>query len=293
MAFLIKSLRFIFLPGLVVLSQNVFANALQCRDLFGQNPSGIPGIHESLVNAESPEAIAQVAQLTRVLIKENAGFLVDGNRKRIPYVTHETEVTPEFINVRFNNTIFAEYEFQIKTMSPTGERLDQLTVRSNGKVAFLNRTWEYRKNSSSEVKRYKAAYFDGEGIKTIDQAEAIIHGFPELMVLSRNMGKKERLRWVNGEPYFPSVMFGNRVHFMPHASKFDANWEPYYIQISKKELLDFYHRGELEINIYEPTEHMDLSKVDVKINFEMVFIGDQGVSNLAPFMKAQLQNQHK
>lgn len=288
-----KSVKLFFILSFMVLSQSAFAEALQCRNLFSQSSISIPGLHDVLSDPRRPDVIERVTKLTHDLLKENAKLLIDGNLSRIPGLDQAVQIVPVYKSYDLNETAFVRYNFSVNVVSDDGIINRDVSVRSNGKVAFLDTTWMYRKNSSNEIKRYKAAYVDGDGIKTVDQAEIIIDGFPEQMILSRNMSGRERNRWVNDKPYFPSIHYGNRVHFMPHSSRFDPSWEPYFIQISKKELLEFYHRGELEINIYESNLHMDLSKVDVKINFEMVFIGDQGVANLAPYMKAQLQDQNK
>jgi hypothetical protein len=292
----VNQIKFNVILCLILISQISFAEGGSCRNLFesSTSPVQVTGLHDKLPEIETAELIEKVKLLSEKLLAENKIALSYGEWGFNEAFAEATKITVKTIEQRAPGTEFSHfgtYKCDVEIEGPTGIEYDYIFIRSNGKVAFLDSTWKYRKNKVIVVKKYKTVYFENDKIKSADQGETILNSLPEKFQMSRNMSSKERDNWVNEKPYFPSPSYGNRVHFMPNKSRFQKNWEPYYIQMSKKDLLEFYHRGEVEINVYESTHNMDLT--DIKLHFEIVFMGDKGIENLAPYMKSQLADQDK
>jgi hypothetical protein len=282
------------LATLLFISQLTFAKGEACRHLFEVRPATktIPGLYDK--GLESFEDHQNIKLLAEKLFLVNRQAISFGDYSYYPELLKTDKISIKTITLDLAPTKsdhYGTYNCMVKIENSMGRNEFNISIRSNGKVAFIDKTWMFRKDSEANVKKYQAVYFEGDAIKSADQGEIILNSLPEMFQISRNLGSKERNRWLNGEPYFPSLRYGNRVHFMPNTSRFDKRWEPYTINISKKDLLDFYHRGELEINIYENHSHMNLT--DIKLHFELVFMGDEGIKNLAPYMQSQLINQDK
>lgn len=277
------------LAAVVLFAQASMAQAPLCQEVF-HSAVTIPHIMDKNAGPTSTRTTERVTELAFELLKSNAKALAVGEYRKIEHLSESPKIDLRLKRVNNTENKYATYEFY-GSLSKEGTPFYNFNVevRSNGEVAFIDRTWQYRINTSTDVKKYNAVYFDGDKIRSADQGEAILRSLPEAMTISRNMSGKERTRWINGESYFPSRLYGLRVHFMPNKSQFDAHWEPYYIHFTRQELLDFYNRGELEINIYEVNTRMDLT--NVPLNFEFVFIGEQAVQHLAPYMQKQLSEQ--
>ena len=280
-----KIASIVILLSFAISALSASANPVRCEGIFGQPRTKVTGLFESPANHQDPTTLAKVVRLTEKLVEANKENISRGSYWNRPELANATDLKIELTGTSTNDGNFTTYAFQGTGSTPTGNVSFPVNVRSNGEVAFLDSTWQYRDNNSFEVKRYNAVHFREGSIRTVDQGETILESLPEQMTIARQMSNVERSRWISGESYYPSSLYGKRVHFMPNKSRFNKSYEPYFIHLSRAELLEFYRRGELEINVYE-SSGMDLTSI--KLDFELVFIGETAIQNLAPIMKTQL-----
>lgn len=162
--------------------------------------------------------------------------------------------------------------------------LDYTNIRTNGEFAFLGSSYAYRENNKTYT--YKAVGFVDGNIQIFSQTELIISTLPDVIVLSRVMSEQERQQWIQGIPY-RSNTFGAKVHFGPNYFRFN-NQEPYIVQISKNDLLEFLEKNELEINTYEPLFENELKFTELGLEFEYVFVGENAIIKLMNLIQQQL-----
>lgn len=163
-------------------------------------------------------------------------------------------------------------------------------IRTNGRVAFIAESWRYRIFKSETPKYFRAVYFENGELKSADQGEAILSSLPDSIHLSRSMSWTERQRWLNGEDFWSQ--FGQKIHFAPNYYKFTT--EPYLIPFTKRELLEYYQNGQLEVNTYDHiggTKPPQLVWTNLGLEFELVFVGKQTVEKIKPKMREHLRQE--
>ena len=217
-------------------------------------------------------------------IRKMINFLLVAN-KNIPAIENIlSEISPSqpyYLEVmdRMDKTNF----MLIRLETHTGNILD---LRTNGSFVFLSSSYKYRQYFKTH--NYYAVGMNGQAISTFKQTDLILATLPDKVVLSRNLKEEERTMWLKGGRFVGN--FGPKVHFAPNHFTY-MKTEPYRIEMTKEQLLEFHARNELEINIYDPVNSASkrMQTTEVGIEFEYVFVGENAIENLRPLMKEQLK----
>lgn len=199
-----------------------------------------------------------------------------------------SKITLDFAGADDFETTGHKYAMFSVTYTDDNAQSHSLTVRTNGKVMFLDKSWMYRQNDNV-VQRFFATTLDGRGrVRLVDQGRLILSTLPEDFQLSRSMSETERLRWVDNEPFWSH--YGQKVHFAPNFYKFRN--EPYLVNITKTQLQNFYNSYMLEINSYDlvgSTRAPGMVMTKLGMEFECVFVGTPAISRLQPILRDQLR----
>jgi hypothetical protein len=162
-----------------------------------------------------------------------------------------------------------------------------LEMRSNGEIAFLDRSFIYREHN--RAKSYRAVVFRGDRIENLDQTQTFLDRLPEQVPLSRTMMPAERESWITQKGLKGS--YGDKLHFAFAYFRFQHQ-EPYLFQIPKSWLLRAYQRGQLEINTYDSfgRDAMPASaRSPFGLEFEIVLVGKEILNEIAPQMQRDLR----
>ncbi|WP_413575574.1 hypothetical protein ACLVWU_14595 [Bdellovibrio sp. HCB290] len=287
-------MKWLFIVYTAVLPIHVYG-AHSCEHVFAEEIQAVPRvffhrlISKNLLepSANTDLVLANVAKLAEAVLHENSKIIESGrayNRLRMTdFVVEQVKLIPgKYVDgygifmVKIRNKINGDIEFE--------------PVRSNGRAAFVERSFQFRKDlKSSEpvVNRFKATYLENDSVKSIDQGEVLISSLPEQIKLSRVMSQSEREQWLKDK----SVLFGSygaRTHFAINYFKFQKQ-EPYMIPYTRQQLLEAYRRGEVEINTYDATPHMQMWRGKIDLEMEVVFVGLGAMNGLRPTMKEALQ----
>lgn len=303
------------------MSSTVFASK-RCGALFSDSKTPvIKGLFAILKNDQVAASERRIKELAKALFEANV-FEGSGAAKKFNYKEQTYElIRSELLAIEQTGADARGYQ-EFKVMLNVTEKLkkdeplygklagevsqvqETFRIRTNGQVAFLHNTWTNRPHSirAQKALEYKAVYFDGNQIKSADQGEIIISSLPDSFNLSRAMSEKERLLWLD-EKAFASPGYGQRIHFAPQYFYF--NRMPYFIPVTKKQLFEAYRRGEVEINTYENMgsfTHVDdrrhgeyvipMWMGDLKLEFEIVFVGEIGVKTAGDILRAGLKQQN-
>ena len=171
--------------------------ARQKRDLL-QKMEALQSYHKKftnfkLVESEIPRYQENIDKLAKQLFKDKFG----------------TELNSEIVGYRSDSIANSNYHLFTYT-----DNTSYLHIRSNGYVAFLDKSWRYRK--LNEINHHKMAYILGNKVISGQQTEFLLSTFKDDVILSRDMGRKERARWINGEKFYSDGKYGNKVHFAPN-----------------------------------------------------------------------------
>lgn len=269
------------------------AFALSCSKFFSSTPiDTIPGIFERLRLEQVPAQMGQIKALAKVLLAENYNSLGKGFEPRAfdikDLVIESIDISSALRNRKSNGYL----SFKVVLREPLTNGINIVQIRSNGRVAFISATYAFRTSMPVEketAKYYKAVYHSDKGIQKVDQGEVLLASMPKNFQISRSMSEIERTRWINGEPFLSR--YGQKVHFAPGYFKYDPNNLPFQTPVSRKQILEAYRRGEIEINIYDDhSAHKDSMWMgDVKLEFEIVFVGLEGVKTLRPILEDSLR----
>lgn len=253
----------------------------------------VPGLYNRLQRQDlESEHYKNIGNLALKLLEEHLYRLKPGLRPEEVQPVGNWKV--ELIRVlnfqpEINPKVSRYLELRVVFIGVTKDLFD-IRIRSNGSVAFISSSFNYRKNEN--VQKYKAAYFKNGKILMADQGELILSSIPEgPIMLSRSMQKAERLAWLEGKTL--TFMYPNKVHFAPVYYKYTS--EPYLIPFTKAELVEFYRSGELEINTYDaigtnnPSKGMTMTELGLE--FELVFVGQQAIEKIRPRMVENLRQQ--
>lgn len=238
------------------------------------------------VNANTDLIKANVAKLAMTVLHENSAVIEKGrsfNSARM------TDLRVEEVKQIPGQYVDGYALFMIKLRDRNGDSEFE-RIRSNGQAAFVERSFQFRQDLTSKepvVKRFKAAYLEGDAIKTIDQGEVYISSLPNQINLSRVMNQAEREQWIDGKP-LKTGPFGARTHFAVNYFKFQKQ-EPYLFAYSRQQLLEAYRKGDVEINTYDSISHQEMWHGKIDLEFEVVFTGVKAMESLRPLLQDGLR----
>lgn len=283
----IKFLKYLFAFQIIIHFSSSFA-AIKCQTAIGSaqlktvvteiDRIEVKGAFAKMTETEAINNHAKIVRLFKHLIIENPTVFrdfIDENTSDVKFELNQYSYA--------QNNLSGYKNFILKAVDKNGleYKKNHLQLRTNGQVAFLGQTYMLR--TLTEIQKYKAVYFDGSQVKSVDQGDLILSTLPHDLKISRSMSETERNRWLNNEPFWSS--YGQKIHFAPSYFKFRN--EPYLVPMTRAQLFEFYKRGELEINTYDVNPDMTL--MDIGIEFELVFFGENAVKNLYPLMKEPLK----
>lgn len=285
------ALRSLVLWGLLQLLFSTAAQALMCLDAFEQPLLQIPKYNEVPSHSSSKEMIDRVTFFAKQLIEKNYAAI---RRTSLGGLHELAQMEIKFYSFMPSSTPYGTYLFQFIPRG-TARYPDErylIYVRSNGRVAFLDRTWKYRTRNDI-AQRYSAIYQQEDGqIQIFDQGRALLESFPSVATLSRTMNVLEQEQWREGRPF--SSKYGLKVHFFPNTTRFVPRLEPLLIELPRELLLEMYDRGQIEVNVYEDSAASEFRNRTVfGIDFEIVFVGEAAIQKLAPYIQSQLKVQDK
>lgn len=218
-------------------------------------------------------------------IREMINYILVANKNVLDIENILSEITPtQPFHLQLVDLAGKTNYALVRIKTYTGNFLD---VRTNGQFVFLSTTYKYR--SSFQTRNYLAVGMNGQRMTTYPQTDLILSTLPNKITLSRNLEEAERTVWLKSGKFVGN--FGPKVHFAPNHYLFKET-EPYRVEISKEQLLEFHQRNELEINIYDAVNLDGIKRMqttDIGIEFEYVFVGETAIERLRPIMKEQLQ----
>lgn len=289
-----KAVRWLFIALTAVLPIHAYA-AHSCEHVFAEEIQSVPRVfYKRLISKSLAEAStntdlikANVAKLALAVLHENSFVIEKGrayNRVRM------TDFTVEEVKLIPGQYVDGYALFMVKLRNQRDGDTEFERVRSNGYAAFIERSFQFRQDLTSQepvVKRFKAAYLENDSVKTVDQGEVLISSLPDQVNLSRVMNQSEREQWVDDKPIHIGP-FGARTHFAINYFKFQKQ-EPYLIPYSKQQLLEAYRRGEVEINTYDSISRYEMWRGKIDLEFEVVFTGIKAMESLRPLLKTGLK----
>lgn len=229
--------------------------------------------NKALTDKDLPERLPDIIQMAKKVIQMNYKELGLSEMPQLDAI----EYSQRYLNTQLDTNYFI-FTFQIGWKS--------IKIRSNGFVTFLYQSYMYR--IPNEIQHYQMAYLYKGEIISGNQTEFLISTFPKQFSLSRDMGRKERNRWLNGESFYSDGRYGSKVHMAPNYFRF-KDYQPYMIHFTRDQLLDFYLNQGLEINTYDYIpDNKKLVRTQMKLETEVVFVGQTGINQIAPMMKEQL-----
>ena len=277
---------------LIFISGSVFAQ-VSCQDLLSTVPrhrylteklliqkmKRLQSYHEknTFFKLESKDVDSYLADIERL-----AESVIRHNFKKI----YKTSNVPKNLGLRLVDDRILESGYHLFVFSTNGRSFQ---IRSNGKVAFLHETWRFR--LKDQTQHYTMAYIKDGRLYNDQQTEFILSTFSDHFFLSRDMGRKERERWLNGQEFYADGMYGAKVHFGVHYFRF-KDYQPYMVEFTRDELIQAYLADGLEINSYDHisdnrTYRLVPHKMDLEL--EVVFIGKNGIDFLKPKLKEALR----
>lgn len=280
-----------FLMAISASAESTFS--LSCNKFFSNSPiNTIPGVFEKLKLAQVPSQMGQIKALVKTLLAENAANMGRGHGIPKSELFKDIEISSIRPIDRLSDEKSDGYlSFEVHLLKNGYALSEALHIRTNGRVAFISSTYKFRtaERGREMAKHYKAAYHSDTGIKTIDQGEVLLAAMPKNFHLSRTMSETERGRWIKDEPFWSN--YGQKVHFAPQYYKFGGSKTPFQVSVSRQQILDAYHRGEVEINVYDDhsVERNPMWMGKVKLEFEIVFVGLDGVERLRPILRDSLR----
>ena len=215
-------------------------------------------------------------------IERLAESVIRHNYKKI----YKNLAVPKNLDLRLADDHILESGYHLFLFSANGRMFQ---IRSNGKVAFLHESWRFRLNNQTQ--HYTMAYIKNGRVHNDNQTEFILSTFANQFYLSRDMGRKERNRWLNGEDFFADGLFGQKVHFGVHYFRF-KDYQPYLVQFTRDELIDSYLQNAMEINSYDHISDNRKYKLvphEMDLELEVVFIGNTGIDFLKPKLREALK----
>lgn len=266
---------------------------MNCQDLFSsvsqkvritetklvQKVKRLQSYHEknTFFKLESKDVDSYLADIERL-----AESVIRHNFKKI----YKTSNVPKNLGLRLVDDRILESGYHLFVFSTNGRSFQ---IRSNGKVAFLHETWRFR--LKDQTQHYTMAYIKDGRLYNDQQTEFILSTFSDDFFLSRDMGRKERERWLNGQEFYSDGMFGAKVHFGVHYFRF-KDYQPYMVKFTRDELIQAYLADGLEINSYDhigDNRTYRLVPHQMDLELEVVFIGKNGIDFLKPKLKEALR----
>lgn len=258
-----------------------------------QNPTAVQPqqLYFRLTPEKFKELLPQIKKLAQEVLRANRDILSD---KFSSTGGRPVEVVPgEF--TKFSDpedfivgNMMAEFNDQMgyAEVFISDERYPHKTafkIRTNGHVAFIARSYLYRKPEKQV--RFRAAFLQDGNILTMDQGELILSTLPENFVIARVMGDEEKQNWVN-QTFRRSHVFGTKLHFAPLFFQMKAGDKPVLVPITRTQLTEFYRKGKLELNSYDLLSG-DMRMVDnsLGMEYEIVFIGEDAIVQLTPLLR--------
>lgn len=282
----------IIVASLIFISGSVFAQ-VSCQDLLSTVPrhqylteklliqkmKRLQSYHEknTFFKLESKDVDSYLSDIERL-----AESVIRHNFKKI----YKTSNVPKNLGLRLVDDRILESGYHLFVFSTNGRSFQ---IRSNGKVAFLHESWRFR--LKDQTQHYTMAYIKDGRLYNDQQTEFILSTFSDDFFLSRDMGRKERERWLNGQEFYSDGMFGAKVHFGVHYFRF-KDYQPYMVKFTRDELIQAYLADGLEINSYDhigDNRTYRLVPHQMDLELEVVFIGKNGIDFLKPKLKEALR----
>lgn len=270
--------------------------AHSCEHVFTAEIKSVPEvfyhrlISKSLTaaNAETAVVNTRVVKLSEVLFQENSNAVEQG---RVYNPIRLSDFTVESAKLMPGKNLEGYGLFIVKLRSRIDGDTAYEYVRSNGFAAFLDKSLQFRQENQHDplVKRYKASYLENESVKIVDQGEVFISSLPEQIHLTRVMHSIEQQQWIQDKPIRVGA-FGAKLHFGVNYFKFQQA-EPTLIAYSKKQLLEAYRRGDVEVNTYDALPRTEMWTGKIDLEFEVVFNGLKAMESLRPYLKESLLHQ--
>lgn len=255
-----------------------------CESFYHPRPAA-EALQAKLGKAQAFRLKAQIKELAEKLILQNADAMMNSPHGRSVLFEYD------FRGGRIHDLQWAESpagSYTVLNVTWINSLGDQtvVPVRTNGQVAFLDRSYRFRE--PRKAKKFVAAFLKDSKIEFVDQGLLVLESLPAKVQLSRSLSAKEKEIWIQGG--IPQSGFGPKLHFGLNEYWYRGE-KPALFRIEKTWLLEAYRAGHLEINTYDSTGAYaagEKARTAFGLEVELVLVGQPALEQIAPLMKSQL-----